>query len=291
MTISVSTKALNNSLVTLADLKTAIVPGDSDDAFLTKLISRVSSRMEVITRRRFARESITEAINGSGRTDILLSRFPIVNISEIRYNGSAISSSKYKQLGSGILFREVGWTENVMIAEVITISQLNMPGDIDWAFDYTSGFLLSTDDISDSVVIASDSTEKTFTLSTGLWPLLVTDDEVTFTGWTDGAIGNNTTFTIVTRTASVITVSETVVTQAEGQSVSMTAGNRSQRLPDDLEDGCIDSVNTRFAKRSHDGTIKSEKIGDWSTSYDTGGGKNGLSDYAMSILNDYKVTF
>lgn len=288
MTILVTTKALNNGLVTLADLKVAIAPGDDDDTFLTSLIERVSTRMESITNRRFAREAITETINGSGRTDIMLSRFPIVNISEIRFNDSAIDSSEYKQLGSGILFREAGWTENLMVAEAITVNPLNMPGDISWEFDYTSGFLLPTDDFS-STLITADASGKTFTLSSGSWPLFVDGDSITFSGWADSDL--NITFTIASRTAAVVTVDETVANEAEGQTIAVVAGNRSQRVPDDLEDACIDSVNTRFGKRSKDGTIKSEKIGDWSVSYDTGAGKNGLSDYAMSILNDYKVRF
>lgn len=286
MPISVSTKAFNKSLVTLDDLKTAIASGDSDDTFLADLIVRASSAFNKITRRTMAREIITETLQGSGRTELLMSRFPIVNISEARLDTVEVTASSYQILDSGILYRKLGWNGDFPVGEGLTLSQLPMQGDLNWAIDYTSGFLLPPDDISSSL-IAADSSAKTFTFSSGTWPLLVADDSITFTGWDSSVSGNNATFTIITRTASVLTVSETVTTRVEGDSIVGVV----QTLPEEIEQVCIEIVNNLFLNRNKNSTIKSEKIADWSATYIVDGGSIVLSSFGKDVLEEYKVKF
>jgi len=282
MTILVTGAALQKSLVTLADVKTAIAPGDSDDAFLTDLIIRASRKIGTLTRRKFEREAVTETLSGSGTTELMTKFFPIVNISEIRFDSSVVDADSYQINGeSGLLYRAERWAGSTPASFDITVNPLPWQGNLDWALDYTSGFLLPTDDFV-SALIAADTTAKTFTLSSGTWPLLVAGDIFTLAGWVT-ATANNRIFTVVTRTDSVVTVSEAVTTSAEGDSITVTV----QTLPEDLEELCIEMVKGSFYARSRDGALKSEKIGDWAASW----GTTSMSADAKAIINEYKVMF
>ena len=59
MTLTRTTTALNTELVTLADLKVAIEPGDSDDTFLSSLIGQARDHFQREFRRVFGREVLT----------------------------------------------------------------------------------------------------------------------------------------------------------------------------------------------------------------------------------------
>lgn len=265
--ISITTKALQTNLVSLADLKTAIAPGDSDDAFLAALIVRASSMFARKCNRKFAREVVTETFNGNGRTDILVSRFPLVNLGALTLNDATIATTNYKvlEVDAGIVFMETGWAKNVSVARVITVNQLDQPGDPDYSLAYTAGFLLPDDEIVSGVAITSGG-DSTFTLAAGAWPLLVEGDKITFAAFDDADL--NAEFTVLTRTGTVVTVSETVTGSEAGSAVTMTC----QTLPEEIEQAVIELVNSWFVGRSRDASLKSEKIGDWAATYNTESG-------------------
>ena len=289
MTVAITTRALNNNLITLADLKVAIAPGSSDDVYLASLIARASQRIENYTRRRFAREVVTETLNGSGSTELMVSRFPIANIGSISFDDTALDSTAYKILGNaGMIFREVGWTRNTIIGTHVTVIPLNQQGDLDWSVVYTGGYILPTDDFSSALVTVSES-GKTFTLSTGTWPLLVDGDTFTFTG----SSSNDGTFTVASRTATVLTVDETPADEAEASTFAFLFGDSftGSRLPQDIEQACIDAVGSWFSQRSRDKAVKMERIGDYAVTYGDGAGSGDLPASVKDALNRYKVIF
>ena len=282
MTLFVVTKALQTQLVTLADLKAAIVPGDADDTCLARLITRATSHFERICRRKFAREIVRETFNGNSRTDILVSRFPLMNLGVLTLDDATIEATEFKILDeeAGIVFMENGWVENRMIASIITVHQLPQPGDADYSLTYTAGFLLPDDDIITGVEITSNAAGKTFTLSAGKWPLLVANDAIEFIGFTDSDL--NTNFTVATRTDTVLTVNETVSADEVGASIRTIV----QTLPEELEQASIELINSWFSGRSRDSSLKSEKIGDWAASYG-----NAIPSYVNEVINHYRVIF
>ena len=289
MTVAITTRALNNNLITLADLKVAIAPGSSDDVYLASLIARASQRIENYTRRRFAREVVTETLNGSGSTELMVSRFPIANIGSISFDDTALDSTAYKILGNaGMIFREVGWTRNTIIGTHVTVIPLNQQGDLDWSVVYTGGYILPTDDFSSALVTVSES-GKTFTLSTGTWPLLVDGDTFTFTG----SSNNDGTFTVASRTDAVVTVDETPTDEAEASTFAFVFGDSftGSRLPQDVEQACIDAVGSWFSQRSRDKSVKMERIGDYAVTYGDGAGSGDLPASVKDALNRYKVIF
>jgi len=283
MTVTVTTKALNSGLVTLVDLKVAIAPGDLDDVFLTSAIVRATNHIERITRRKFAREVVTETFNGSGRTDQILSRFPLANLGALTRESATIATTEYGILDvdSGLAFMETGWVENVMTSRDITVRYTNQYGDFNHSLVYTAGYLMSGDNIIANTAITSDSTGKTFTLPTGSkWPLFVPGDKVTFAGFVNTAL--NEEFTIATRDTDLqITVSDTIATEV-GTIVTMIC----QTLPDDLIQACIEIVSFWFQGRKRGGSLSSEKIGDWAGVYN-----NSLPANAIKIVNSYRTIF
>ena len=201
MTVTITTKALQTDLVTLANLKEAIAPGDADDTYLQRLITRATNHFERECRRKFAREVVTEAFNGNGRTDLMVSRFPVMNLGALTLNDATIATTEYKirDEGAGIIFMETGWVENVHVSRDITVNRLPFPGDTDYSLVYTGGFLLPGDNVILDTAITSNIAGKTFTLTSGKWPLLVDGDKITFAGFSD--TGLNVEFTVASRTA------------------------------------------------------------------------------------------
>jgi hypothetical protein len=286
MSITITTKRLKTQLVTLADLTVAIVPGSADDVFLASLINRATNHFERECRRVFGRQVVTETFNGNRRTDILVSHIPVMNLASLTHSGSTITATEYRveDKEAGILFMENGWIENRMVMSGITTSPLDQVGDSDYSLIYTSGYLLPGDNIiaGDAFIdCAADATAKTFTRTSGKWPLLVDGDCITFGGF--AATGLNIEYTVASRTDLVITVDETPTnTEAAGATVTLTC----QTLPEELEQAAIELINSWFAGRGRDSTLKAEKIGDWSATYGAA-----IPEYVQSIVNHYKVIF
>jgi hypothetical protein len=285
--ITVTTKRLQTRLVTLADLKVAIVPGDSDDVYLASLIDRVTSHIESRTGMKFGREVLTETFNGNGRTTQMLRRFPIVNLGALTLDAATIATTEYEifeEGESGQIFMETGWQKNIPIASEIEVHHLPQAGDDDYSLIYTYGYLLPSDNIiaADAFIdCAADATAKTFTRTSGKWPLLVDGDKITFGGFADTTL--NIEYTVASRTALVITVDETPTgTEAAGATVTLDC----QTLPEEIEQAAIELVNSWFKGRKRDSALKSERIGDWAGVF--GGAE---TPYVKEILNHYKVIF
>ena len=266
--ITTTTRRLQSRLVTLADLKVAIVPGDSNDVYLASLIDRVTSFIESRCRRRFGREVVVETFNGNSKTTKMMSRFPLVDLGALTLTGSVVATSEYEIYGdgaSGLVFMGAGWIENFTTRTLIERTYLPQAADGDYSLTYTYGYLLPSDDIvvADSFTdCAVDASAKTFTRTSGKWPLLVDGDRCTFGGFADS--GLNIEYTVASRTDLVITVDETpTATEAAGETITLSC----KTLPAELEQVAIDMVNFRFQGRSRDKSIKQEKIGDWSGTY------------------------
>ena len=82
---------------------------------------------------------------------------------------------------------------------------------------------------------------------------------------------------------TVMAVSE-VITAEVGAAITYEC----QTLPEDIEAAMIELINFWFQSRNRDGTIKSEKIGDWSASYDT---TKSMPDMTTMIMSNYRVNF
>lgn len=281
--ITLTTKRLQSKLVTLADLKVAIAPGDSDDVFLGSLIDRVTSYIEMKCRRKFGREVVTETFNGNSRTTLAISNLPVMNLGALTLSGVTVATTEYeifKDGSSGLIFMETGWAENKPTARGIEVIPLLQPGDDDYSLIYTYGFLLPGDNLITGVSITSNIS-GTFTLASGKWPLFVDGDKVTFTGFSDS--GLNDEFTIASRDTDLqITVDETPSATEVGSGIAFDC----QTLPEELEQVAIQLVNSWFKGRKRDTAKKSEKIGDWAATFGAV-----ESPYIKEILNHYRVIF
>lgn len=94
----------------------------------------------------------------------------------------------------------------------------------DWVAGATSGGI---------AVVAASSSGNTFTRSAGSW---FTDgfkigDVVRWTGWVTATTNNNKNYRITSLTATVMTVAESVVTRAEGDTVTCTAPGKKTYVP------------------------------------------------------------
>lgn len=136
MTIEVITAAIDKDLTTIEAVKDVLGITDTDtDEFFTTLITRASKAAVQFCRREFAKEQVKETIHGTGTARLWLERMPLVSITSVTYEGTAVDADEYaiERHGKGTVLRENKWT-------------LNTYGDDipkpDWEITYWAGWAL-----------------------------------------------------------------------------------------------------------------------------------------------------
>lgn len=282
-------RAKSTRLTTATKIKTELgVTGATEDAFIASLIDEASALVEMHTNRVFRREHVTEKLSGNGRTLLMVKeRLPLHTISEIRFNTDVVDASNYvlHDKDKGFIFRPEGWHPESITTHALGTTLLNMQPEKLFEVDYVGGFLLPGDNLEAVTTIAADSTDNQFTDSAAGFPLLVPGEQFTISGFTDTTI--NATYTVATRTASVITVSGVVAaTEAAGQAIDVVVRN----LPFDLERVATDFTKAMFLSRKQNPSITEEKVGDSSIKH----GAGSTPDAALGnspVIKRYRLRF
>lgn len=109
MTVTLTVHALT-TLDTIKDELNISVSDNSQDSVLTRLVNAASEAIERFCCRHFEHETeITEKIAGQGGKILLLSRTPLVEITEVKINDAAVTDYSIYDSKAGMLFRANGW--------------------------------------------------------------------------------------------------------------------------------------------------------------------------------------
>lgn len=267
MALTVTSRAAHRGLASLAAAKELLQVQDdtAQDALLANLLGRASDAIERYCRRPFARESVTETVPGYGDLILELSRRPLVRITSVTYtpSGEAITDAVIEDAGLGWLYREKGWLWTTQRGVVLTdyvAPNTDMPN---YSVTYVAGYLVPDDNVEADTLSVAALDQSVSDSASGL-PILQPGDTVTLGGFTTAA--NNGRFTVVTSTATKVTLdATTLVDEAAGGIRQMAVST----LPGDLEQACLETVKSWFYQRSRDSEVQSRSVGDLSVTYAT----------------------
>lgn len=147
MAVTVTRAAPNRDLTNLNVFKETVgldLDDESSDAVISRFITAASSMIEAATGRSFARESVTETLVGSGSSNLLLARCPIVHVTDVRFRSASEDADEFSigDRNAAILFRAGLWTDSRRAIQGIEVSLVAYQGRQDWEVDYTAGFVL-----------------------------------------------------------------------------------------------------------------------------------------------------
>lgn len=110
MSVTVVTPATSSMLTTLDRVKRELgITVDTDDLTLEDMVVRASSAIARETRRVFGVETVTETLDGTGTRLLGLSRYPVLSVSAVTEDGTAITDYSVEDAESGALYRANGW--------------------------------------------------------------------------------------------------------------------------------------------------------------------------------------
>lgn len=148
MGVVVVTPATVTALTVLARVQAELgLETGTDDDILLDLIDRASSAIARETNRVFGRETVTETLDGSGSRLLGLSRTPIVSVSAVTEDGTAITDYSVEDAAAGALYRADGWGRSSGLrmwgAEAFSSGYI-LPGyqDRRYSVTYVAGYLL-----------------------------------------------------------------------------------------------------------------------------------------------------
>lgn len=151
MSVTVIESATNFLLTTRETAKRELgLTTTDDDDVISDMIVRASSAIARETRRVFGVETVTETMDGSGSRLLGLSRTPIVEITEITEDGTAITDYTVEDAEAGALYRANGWGRSGGLRMWGTESYASgyiLPGyqDQRYTVTYRAGYLLPSD--------------------------------------------------------------------------------------------------------------------------------------------------
>lgn len=269
-------------LTTLARVKLRLgIEDSSDDVRLQELIEAASSKAEEICGRTFAKQTVTETLPVTHRFRQILSETPIQRIVEVRRDGEVLDPPDYlvEDRDAGFLFRENGWITGHQIREQgIGLNRSPQFSEHIWAFDYVAGYHLPSQTGVKNVAIMG---------ATQANPIVITASH----GLDDGdeiEIRNVLGMTEINRRRFSVTVIDPTSFSLDdedgtGHTAYASGGvfTAVPQLPSDLEDTVIQIVRYQFGRDDRDFAVKSERIGDYSASYTTGGEVTGLGPWGL----------
>ena len=264
--ITFRTKPRNTNLTTLQAVKDELSLTDgSEDAAIKSAIARASDAFVKFTGRKYARAVVTEQLGQVDDIIMMLDYTPLILREAVRFKDVAIADLSDISIfdpEAGFLLNRKRWNDTV-VRNTKLINRDPIPSELlpDYEVDYTAGFFVPDDNIVNDNTISASSTDDSFNITGRSFPLLVAGETFEVRGFADAA--NNGTFMVVVATATKITVEETLVTEAAGLDVDLDVRD----LPFDIEQAVINAIVHLIESRGRDGTIKSERIGDWAATY------------------------
>jgi len=248
-TVSLSSPPNSGDLTILGRLKEELgITKTEDDVLLARMISSASQMTYRIIGRPLYRAQWTETFAGNGRTETVLSRFPLMSIDAVTYGGTAESDAGFLISGrsSGSVYHSTGFVTS---------------GDpTEWSITYTAGYFLPGDNLSEATLSAT-AADKSFNDSASGFPLLVRDgDEIEVSGFT-GNTSNNGVKTIdgITHTAAKIIVDQVLVNDASGELVTIVFEHADVAH---FERVITDLIGSSYADRKRDKGLASITVGD-----------------------------
>ena len=273
MTITIQAAATSRDLTTLANLKEelGLEPSDlEEESRLGKLITRTSVEIESFTQRAFAKEEVSETLPGTDRLRLSLSRVPVISVTSVTLDGSAFAAANYslEDRAAGFLFNNKTWASKLVLASG-TIARTRSPqrGEHIWAVRYHGGYYLPS--FSNLTAAITGATQADPVVITASSHSRATGDQVRITGIVGMTELNGQDFVITVINANSYSLDGEDGTShtAYGSAGTWTV---TPQLPGDLEQITIDLIRARRAMQSRDPTVKQERLGDWSATYEVG---------------------
>lgn len=261
--LTITTHPLNTTLATLQQARETVSVTTADqDTTLLRFLQGASDRISAACRRVFPRAVYTETLQGSDHFSLVLARRPVVAVSSVSIDGLIDTTYTLDDREAGILRRTERWPMQGLIgfgmAEYFDARNVVKQCSV----SYTAGYLLPSDDVIQRETISVASGDKSFNDSAGGFPLLVAGDRIDVSGF--AAVANQGVFTVVTRTASKITVSETtLVTEAAGPPVTM----RVSTLPPRATLATLELLKFQYLGKDKDPDLLERRVGDLSVRY------------------------
>jgi len=291
MSLVITTAAQHSLLVDVPQLRRELGLSETADAVLTEQARGVSAAIRTYCQQDFARVAVQESLPATGGAALMLTRTPVVQLVALTQDSSPILDAVIEDARAGVLTRtgleSWGWSwlssarwwpgsaRSWDFGDTLMVPTALLPAVV---VDYVAGYLLPDDDLV-TPYIAVDGALKTLTLSVGQYPLLVPGDTVETAGFATAA--NNATWTVLTRTATVLTVVETgLVTEAQGASGGNPKTLRVRTLPDDILRASVDILKAWYISRARDPVVTSRSIEGLSITY---GGAPGSATMPMAL--------
>lgn len=194
-----------------------------EDAKTDALLLAASEEAETVLGYGIVRAELIETFPGSGWQDKVLSWAPLLELVSVSYQADAQTLSEFAIVNRDAAIARAygGWTK---------CDQL------DYSAQYWAGWLTPADDLAGTTFSAA-AIDNSFNDSASGFPLLRPGDRLVVAGFTTTA--NNGTFTVVSRTAAKVVISEDVLTdEIAGDAVTFAVSN----LPADIEQAVIERV-------------------------------------------------
>lgn len=151
MSVTVIVPASNTLLTRRETVKNELgLTTTDDDDLISDMIARASSAIARETRRTFGVETVIETMDGSGSRLLPLTRTPIVEVTEVTEDGTAITDWLIEDDEAGALYRAAGWGRSGglrMWGTEAYASGYILPGyrDQRYSVTYRAGYLLPSD--------------------------------------------------------------------------------------------------------------------------------------------------
>lgn len=111
VTTAAPTQDLTTASTVVADM--TMTCGAAELRSLERIITSVSAQIASYCHRVFGEERITMLLPGHGSTQLILDRFPIVEVLSVAYDGDPVTDHQVVERAAGMLYRRQGWTWTV----------------------------------------------------------------------------------------------------------------------------------------------------------------------------------
>jgi hypothetical protein len=270
MPVTVTTIAAKRALTTKGHVKDELgLSGSTYDDLLDALIDKASAAIESYCNRIFARQVYSETCPGFGDTELQLSRSPVITVSSVLEDGTAITDYSLGDKSQSFLYRENGWSwTSQYFLGLSGRQQWPMFGtpaprrlEPTYTVAYTAGYILPSQSVDSQTTISAANGDSSFNDSGSGFPaLLKAGDVVVVSGMANAA--NNGRFLVTgTPTVAKIVVDATLTTEAAGQTVTVSfPGHSDVREFLDIEKAAIETVKTWYFGRRSDPSIQEKQV-------------------------------